>query len=172
MANTRSGHAGTTMIDPPSSDRTSRVQVWSGRIGSLALIGLASAHTVTNARGFAGGGPADWALFAVFALGLSLVLVAIAVITWRYPHDHRGGCATRVVTWRRVIIFLAAVFCLVTLINVLRLHPEVIVNPAGPGPWVLVAAPALWIMALNPPRRRSGRLGDPRCANAARQERG
>lgn len=174
MANTPSASARSQSIASPAPDQTPRFQLWASRIGSLALVGLASAHAITNARGFAGGDLVDWLLFLVFALGLSAVLATIAVITWRYPRHRLGGRAARVITWRRVIILFAAGFCLVAIVNVLRLHPQVIWNPAGPGPWVVIGSPALWIAALTSPRRPSRHLGDPRpgSADAPRPEGG
>lgn len=166
MPNTASESTREQWNTSSSSDQTPRVQLWASRAGSLALVGLASAHAITNARGFGGGDLLDWILFLVFGLGLSGVLATIAVVTWRYPRHRRGGRAARVITWRRVIILLAAGFCLVAMVNVLRLHPEVIGNPAGPGPWVVIASPALWIVGLMPTRWSSHHLGDPRMGSA------
>ncbi|MFB9308336.1 hypothetical protein BJY17_002196 [Agromyces hippuratus] len=118
-----------------------------GAIGALALVGLGAAHTVTNAGGFATDPDASWPLFLVFGVGISLVLWAIAVIAWRY--SRRGvGRVTRV-----IIVVVGVLLCLMA-VNVLRVHPEIILSPAGPGLWSLIGGPALLAAALLPGRVR------------------
>ncbi|RXZ47592.1 hypothetical protein ESP57_13690 [Agromyces fucosus] len=118
-----------------------------GAIGTLALIGLGAAHTITNAVGFAADPDASWPLFLAFGVGVSLVLWAIAVIAWRSSR-RRVGRVTRV-----VIAVVGVLLCLMA-VNVLRVHPEIIFSPAGPGLWSLIGGPALLAAALLPVRVR------------------
>lgn len=116
-----------------------------GAIGALALVGLGAAHTVTNAGGFAADPDASWPLFLIFGVGVSLVLWVIAVVAWRY--SRRGiGRVTRV-----IIAVVGVLLCLMA-VNVLRVHPEIILSPAGPGLWSLIGGPALLAAALLPVR--------------------
>lgn len=118
-----------------------------GAIGALALIGLGAAHTITNAGGFAADPDASWPLFLAFGVGVSLVLWALAVIAWRY--SRRGvGRVTRV-----IIAVVGVLLCLMA-VNVLRVHPEIILSPAGPGLWSLIGGPTLLATALLPARVR------------------
>ena len=121
-----------------------RTRRWAARIGALALIGLGAAHTITNAIGFAGQPGGSWPTFLIFGPGLGILLGAIGVVSWRQSNREVIGWSVR------VVLALAGLFCLVTAVNVLRLHPEVIWLPGGPGPWATVGAPALLIAALLP----------------------
>lgn len=125
----------------------SRPRRITGGVGALALVGLGVAHTVTNAVGLAADPEGSLPLFLIFGTGLSLVLWAIAVVAWRYSRrgSGRGG---------RVVVLVGGVLCCALAVNVLRLHPEVALSPAGPGPWSLVAGPALLAAAVLPTRRR------------------
>ncbi|SIN89378.1 hypothetical protein SAMN05443544_1674 [Agromyces cerinus subsp. cerinus] len=118
-----------------------------GAIGALALIGLGAAHTITNAGGFAADPDASWPLFLIFGVGVSLVLWVIAVIVWRFSRRGVG----RVM---RVIIAVVGVLLCLMAANVLRVHPEIILSPAGPGLWSLIGGPALLTAALLPVRVR------------------
>lgn len=118
-----------------------------GAIGALALLGLGAAHTVTNAIGFAAEVEPSWPLFLIFGIGVSLVLWTIAVIAWRFSRRGNGRVA-------RVVIAAVGVLCCLMAFNVLRVHPEIILSPAGPGPWTLVGGPALLTAAILPLRRR------------------
>ncbi|GAB3084090.1 hypothetical protein [Isoptericola nanjingensis] len=140
-----------TTTDTRPLDRTlpfSRPRRIAGGVGALALAGLGVAHTVTNAVGFAADPEASWPLFLIFGAGLSLALWAIAAVAWRYSRRGAGRGA-------RVVVLVAGVLCGALAVNVLRVHPEVVLSPAGPGPWSLVAGPALLVAAALPRRRRS-----------------
>lgn len=119
----------------------------SGGIGALALAGLGVAHTATNAVGFAEETDASWPMFLIFGVGVSLVLWAVAVIAWRFSHRGSGRVS-------RVLIAVVGVLCGLMVFNVLRVHPEIILSPAGPGPWTLVGGPALLLSALLPLRKK------------------
>ncbi|MFD6176264.1 MULTISPECIES: hypothetical protein [unclassified Isoptericola] len=123
--------------------RTRRV---AGGVGALALVGLGIAHTVTNAAGFAADPEGSWPLFLIFGAGLSVLLWALAVVAWRYSRRGAGPVA-------RVVVLVAGVLCCALAANVLRVHPELVLSPAGPGPWSLVAGPALLVAAALPRRR-------------------
>ncbi len=116
-----------------------------GAIGALALIGLGAAHTITNAGGFAADPDASWPLFLIFGVGVSLVLWAIAVIVWRYSRRGVGRVA-------RVMIAVVGVLLCLMAANVLRVHPEIILSPTGPGLWSLIGGPVLLAAALLPVR--------------------
>ncbi|MFJ2502524.1 hypothetical protein [Microbacterium sp. NPDC087592] len=118
-----------------------------GGIGALALVGLGVAHTATNAVGFAEETDASWPMFLIFGVGVSLVLWAVAVIAWRFSHRGSGRVS-------RVLIAVVGVLCGLMAFNVLRVHPEIILSPAGPGPWTLVGGPALLLSALLPLRKK------------------
>ena len=118
-----------------------------GAIGALALLGLGVAHTVTNAVGFAAEAAPSWPLFLIFGIGVSLVLWVIAVIAWRFSRRGNGRVA-------RVVIAVVGALCCLMAFNVLRVHPEIILLPAGPGPWTLIGGPALLTVAILPLRRR------------------
>lgn len=134
------------------TDRRSRLRQWSGRTGAVALAGLGTAHLVINSIGFARAGGGSWPLFLTFAVGLSAVLLVLAVMAWREATRGTGRLLPR------VLIGLAGSFCLVGVVNVLRgLHPELIISPIGPGLWSLVGGPALVLTALLPARLRSTR---------------
>lgn len=135
-----------TRMNPPAA-RFVRSRRLAGGIGALALIGLAVAHTATNAGGFATDDDASWPLFLAFGVGLSLAIVAIAVVAWRYSRRGVGR-------FGRVVTVVAGVLCCAMAANVFRLHPEIILSPAGPGPWTLIGGPALLTAALLPVRRR------------------
>ncbi|PRB15234.1 hypothetical protein [Microbacterium sp. MYb62] len=122
-----------------------------GGIGALALVGLGVAHTATNAVGFATDPDASWPLFLIFGVGVSILLGAIAVVAWRFSR-HGGG---RI---RRVAIAVVGFLCCLMAINVLRVHPEIVLSPAGPGPWTLVGGPALLTAAILPLRRKDDRV--------------
>ncbi|MFF2452023.1 hypothetical protein [Isoptericola sp. NPDC058082] len=124
----------------------SRSRRIAGGVGALALVGLGVAHTVTNAVGFASDPEASWPLFLIFGTGVSLVLWVIAVVSWRYSRRRAGRVA-------RAVVLVAGVLCCVLAVNVLRVHPEVALSPAGPGPWSLVAGPSLLVAAALPRRR-------------------
>ncbi|MFE5291116.1 hypothetical protein ACFQ8T_02950 [Isoptericola sp. NPDC056618] len=128
----------------------SRPRRIAGGVGTLALVGLGVAHTVTNALGLASDREASWPLFLIFGTGLSLVLWAIAAVAWRYSRRGSGRVA-------RAVVLVAGVLCCALAVNVLRVHPEVVLSPAGPGPWSLVAGPALCVAAALP--RRRGEVG-------------
>ena len=131
----------------PPTIRFFRARRLLGAIGALALIGLGAAHTITNAGGFAADPDASWPLFLIFGVGVSLVLWAIAVIAWRY--SRRGvGRVTRV-----IIAVVGVLLCLMA-VNVLRVHPDIVLSPAGPGLWSLIGGPALLATALLPVRVR------------------
>ncbi|MBM7829368.1 putative membrane protein YeaQ/YmgE (transglycosylase-associated protein family) [Agromyces cerinus] len=118
-----------------------------GGIGSLALIGLGAAHTITNAGGFVADPDASWPLFLVFGVGVSLVLWVIAVIAWRFSRRGVGR------VMRVIVAVVGALLCLMA-VNVLRVHPEIVLSPAGPGLWSLIGGPALLAAALLPVRTR------------------
>lgn len=119
----------------------------SGGIGALALAGLGVAHTATNAVGFAADADASWPMFLIFGVGVSLVLWAVAVVAWLF--SRRGGGRVG-----RVIIAVVGALCCLMAFNVLRVHPEIVLSPAGPGPWTLVGGPALLLAALLPWRKK------------------
>lgn len=124
--------------------RPSRALRWSGGIGSLALVGLSVAHLVVNSISFAGDPDAGWPLFLVFGIGVAILAAVLAVLTWSYAVRGRGG------TLVRVIVGLAGVICCYNVVTVLQRHPEIILVPAGPGPWSLIGGPALLLAALLP----------------------
>lgn len=125
----------------------SRTRRLSGGVGSLALVGMGVAHTLTNAVGFAKDPDASWPLFLIFGVGVSLALWVIAVVAWRYSR-HGVGRA------KRVIVAVAGVLLCLMAVNVLRVHPEIIISPAGPGPWSLIGGPALLTAAWQSRRQR------------------
>lgn len=139
MLNTQT-HAAASSVHP----RPSRALRWSGAIGSLALVGLSIAHLVVNSIGFTGDRDAGWPLFLVFGIGVSLLAAVLAVLTWSSAVRGRGG--TRV----RILVGLAGALCCTTVVTVLQRHPEIILVPAGPGPWSLIGGPALLLAALLP----------------------
>ena len=124
----------------------SRSRRIAGGVGALALVGLGVAHTATNAVGFASDPEASWPVFLIFGTGVSLVLWVIAVVSWRYSRRGAGRVA-------RAVVLVAGVLCCALAVNVLRVHPEVVLSPAGPGPWSLVAGPALLAAAALPRRQ-------------------
>lgn len=134
--------------DAPAG-QPSRLLPWTGRIGGLALAGLGIAHILVNGSAFARDPGDSWHLFLVFGIGVGLLAVALAVVTWRYAVRGRGGLVAR------VLVGLAGILCCHTLITVLRLHPEVLFVPAGPGPWSLIAGPTLIVVTLLPRKTRS-----------------
>ena len=138
MVNTRS--------HTPRATEATPLRRWSGRVGSLALAGLGIAHLVINSIGFAREPGADWPLFAVFGIGISLLAAGLAMVTWRDADRLHGG------TWARVLVGLAGLVCGYNVVTVLRLHPELILSPVGPGLWSVVGAPALLLAALLPRR--------------------
>ena len=123
---------------------------WSGRIGSLALVGLSVAHLIVNSIGFAGDPDTGWPLFLLFGIGVSVLAAGLAMLTWRYAVQGHGRNGAR------AIVALAGIICCYNVVTVLRLHPEIILVPAGPGPWSLIAGPALLLTALLPRKTRSG----------------
>lgn len=139
-----------TTVTPTSTTitRLARTRWWAGRIGGLALIGLGTAHTVTNAIGFAAQPGGSWPLFLLFGPGLGVLLAAIGVLAWRQSTRSTVGWPVR------VALGLAALFCGVAVVNVLRTHPEFIWVPAGPGPWSALGTPTLLALALLPTRSR------------------
>lgn len=126
------------------SRTTAPLRWWAARIGAVALIGLGTAHTVTNAIGFAAQPGASWPVFLLLGPGLGLLLAGIGILAWRQSRRTTVGWPVR------VVLALTALFCLVAVVNVLRLHPEAIWIPTGPGPWSVVATPALVVTALLP----------------------
>ncbi len=118
-----------------------------GRIGSLALLGMGIAHTVVNTRGFADEG-GSWLGFLILVPGLSALLVAIGVIAWRYSSDPASRAA-------RAVIGLGGLLCGALMGNVLLVHPQIIWVPAGPGPWAVIGGPTRLIAALLPAARRT-----------------
>lgn len=138
-----------TTTDPRTRIPTvpfSRSRRIAGGVGVLALAGLGVAHTVTNAVGFSSEPDASWPLFLIFGVGLSLALWAIAVVAWRYSRRSAGRVG-------RVVVLVAGILCCAMAANVLRLHPEIVLSPAGPGLWSLIAGPSLLITAVLPRRR-------------------
>ncbi|WP_147918832.1 hypothetical protein [Ruania zhangjianzhongii] len=142
MVNTQIPSPATT----PPSTRPSRLLRWSGGIGSVALAGLSIAHLVVNSIGFAATPDAGWPLFLLFGIGVSALAAGLAMLTWRYAVQGRGRRVAR------VFVALAGIICCYNVVTVLQLHPEVILVPAGPGPWSLIAGPALLLTALLPRR--------------------
>jgi hypothetical protein len=124
-----------------------------GGIGALALVGLGVAHTATNAVGFGADPDASWPLFLAFGVGISLVLWALAAVAWRYALRGAGRVA-------RVVTLVAGILCCALAINVLRVHPELVLSPAGPGLWTLIGGPALLVGAVLPRTPRSRRVQD------------
>lgn len=131
---------------PPSTrpGTPSGLSRWAGLIGSLALVGLSIAHLVVNSIGFAADSSAGWPLFLLFGVGVSLLAAGLAVLTWRYAVQGRGRNAVR------LVVALAGIICCYTVVSVLQRHPEIILVPAGPGPWSLIGGPALLLTALLP----------------------
>lgn len=146
MLSSTSTSTSTSSTDDPSV-RFLRSRRVAGGIGALALAGLGVAHTATNAVGFAGETDASWPMFLIFGVGVSLVLWAVAVIAWRFSHRGSGRVS-------RVLIAAVGVLCGLMAFNVLRVHPEIILSPAGPGLWTLVGGPALLLSALLPLRKK------------------
>ncbi|WP_139416872.1 hypothetical protein [Agromyces laixinhei] len=148
-----------TRIDLPN---VAGLRRQAGTVGAVALFGVGVVHTVTNTVAFAlAGWDGSWPLFLLFNPGLSAVLIAIAVVVWR---DVRQ-CRPR---WpARVVMGPGALFCTVKLINVLRVDPAAIWIPIGPGPWVLVGAPALLAAALPAGGSRTHREPDPATADVS-----
>lgn len=139
MVNTRSHTPPSTRPGTPS-----RLSRWTGLIGSLALVGLSIAHLIVNSIGFAADPSSGWPLFLLFGVGVSSLAAGLAVLTWRYAVQGRGRSAAR------VVVGLAGIICCYTVVTVLQSHPEIILVPAGPGPWSLVGGPALLLTALLP----------------------
>lgn len=134
--------AHSTRIGLPKLARLRRL---AGRVGAGALFGVGVVHTLTNTIAFGlAGWEGSWLLFLLFNPGLSTVLIVIASVTWRDVHQRRGSVPAR------VAIGVGALFCTVTLLNVLRIDPATIWIPIGPGPWVLVGAPALLAATVLP----------------------
>lgn len=127
----------------------SRLRRWSARIGSLALAGLSIAHLVINSIGFAREPGAGWPLFLAFGIGISVLAAGLAVVAWRDADRLHGG------TWARVLEGLAGLLCCGNVVTVLRLHPEIILSPVGPGLWSVVGGPALLLAALLPRTTRT-----------------
>ena len=80
------------------------------------------------------------------ALLTQLLAAGLAMVTWRDADRLHGG------TWARVLVGLAGLVCGYNVVTVLRLHPELILSPVGPGLWSVVGAPALLLAALLPRR--------------------
>lgn len=139
MVNTQSHTRSSTRPGAPSP-----LVRWAGLIGSLALAGLSLAHLVVNSVGFAADPSSGWPLFLLFGIGVSILAAGLAVLTWRYAVQGRGRTAAR------VTVGLAGIICCYNVVTVLRLHPDIILVPAGPGLWSLIGGPALLLTALLP----------------------